>query len=120
MREQAKAIFVWYPKARIDLKMIHDENDVLMDDALVVARGFLKESKYACLYIRSEFPGGFKLLNNISTVQSLVQSNDTYVYGVGMLAVLATGVCVFFVYNTFPKKLVNAKQDQSPKRRHML
>ena len=51
-----------------------------------------------------------------------VQSNDTYVYGVGMLAVLAIGVCVFFAYETFPKnkKPVNEKQDQPPKRRHML
>ena len=38
-----------------------------------------------------------------STVQSTVQSN--HVCGVGMLAVLAIGVCVFFAYNTFqPKK----------------
>ena len=42
LREQAKAIFVWYPTARIDLKMIHDENDVSTDDELVVAREFLK------------------------------------------------------------------------------
>ena len=63
LREQAKAIFVWYPKARIDLKMIHDENDVLTDDELVVARNFLKKSKYTCLFIRNEFPRGFKLLN---------------------------------------------------------
>ena len=60
------------------------------------------------------------------------RSNDTYVYGVGMLAVLAIGVCVFFAYNSFPnnsflynsfpenKKLANEKQDQPPKRRHML
>ena len=40
LREQTEAIFVWYPKARIDLKMIHDENDVLTDDELVVARKF--------------------------------------------------------------------------------
>ena len=55
------------------------------------------------------------------SVQSTVQSN--YVYGVGMRAVFAIGVCVFFAYNTFqPKneKLVNEKQDQPPKRRHML
>ena len=39
LREQAKAIVVWYPKARIDLKMIH-ENDVLTDNKLVVARDF--------------------------------------------------------------------------------
>ena len=39
---QAKTIFVWYPKEREDLKMIHYENDVLTDDELVVARDFLK------------------------------------------------------------------------------
>ena len=31
-----------------------------------------------------------------SSVQSTVQSNDTYVYGVDMLAVLAIDVCEFF------------------------
>ena len=51
LREQAKAIFVWYPKARIDVKMIHDENDVLTDDELVVARNFLKsQSMHAYIY----------------------------------------------------------------------
>ena len=66
-----------------------------------------------------------------STEQSSVQSNDTYVYGVGMLAVLAIGVCVFFAYNTFQpkiKKLTNdhstarheQKKDQLPKRHPML
>ena len=55
------------------------------------------------------------------SVQSSVQSNDTYVYGVGLLTVFAIGVCVFFGYNTFqPKKIVNEKHDQPPKRRHML
>ena len=34
LRRQAKAIFVWYPKERGDLKMIHDENDVLTDHEL--------------------------------------------------------------------------------------
>ena len=50
LREQAKAIFVLYPKARIDLKMIHDENDVLIDDELVVARDFLKSQNiHVCI-----------------------------------------------------------------------
>ena len=40
LRRQAKAIFVWYPKERADLKMIHDENNVLTDDELVVVRDF--------------------------------------------------------------------------------
>ena len=63
LKRQEKAIFVWYPKERRDLKMIHDENSVLTDNELVFARKFLKKSKHACLYIRNEFPRGFRLLN---------------------------------------------------------
>ena len=59
LRRHAKAIFVWYPTERGDLKMLHDENDVLTDDELAVVRNFLKKSKHACLYIRNEFPRGF-------------------------------------------------------------
>ena len=58
LRRQVKAIFVWYPKERAD-----DENDVLTDDKLVIVRGILRKSKHACLYIRNEFPRGFRLLN---------------------------------------------------------
>ena len=49
--------------------------------------------------------------------------SDIYVYGVGMLAVLAIGVCVFFAYNTFQpenKKQTNEKKAQPPKRHHTL
>ena len=52
LRRQSKAIFVWYPKESADLKMIHDENNALMDDELVIFRDFLRTSKHACLYIR--------------------------------------------------------------------
>ena len=52
---QAKAIFVWYPKEKVDLRTMYDGNDVLTDDELVVARDFLKKSKYAYLYIENEF-----------------------------------------------------------------
>ena len=47
------------------LKAIHEENDVLTDNELIVARDFFKKSKYACPYIQNEFPRGFKLLNHI-------------------------------------------------------
>ena len=50
-----------------------------------------------------------------STEQSSVQSSDTCVYGVGMIAILAIGVCVFFTYN---KKV--HEEPIKPKRRHML
>ena len=65
LRGQAKALIVWYPKERADLKMIHDENDALTDDELVAVRDTLKKSKHACLYIRNEYPRGFRLLNRI-------------------------------------------------------
>ena len=57
--------YIWYLKERGDLKVIHNENDVLNDGKLVVARDFFKKSKYACVYIRNEYPRGFKLLNHI-------------------------------------------------------
>ena len=37
-----------------------------------------------------------------STSSHTTKSNDTYIYGVGILAVLAMGACAFFTYNTFP------------------
>ena len=46
LRRQAKAVFVWYPKERGDLKVIREENDVLTDNELIVARDFLKSKKY--------------------------------------------------------------------------
>ena len=58
-----------------------------------------------------------------STPSHPARYSDAYVYGVGILAVLAIVVCVFFAYNTSlskNKKLVNEKQDQPPKRLHML
>ena len=58
-----------------------------------------------------------------STHSHITRSNGAYVYGLGILAILAIEVCVFFTYNTFQpknKKLVNDKQDQPPKQYHML
>ena len=42
--------------------------------------------------------------------QRTVKPNDNYIYGVGILAALAIGPCVFFAYNNFQpknKRLVN-------------
>ena len=48
---------------RTDLKMGHDENNVLTDDELVIVRDFLRRSTHAILYIRNENPRGFNVLN---------------------------------------------------------
>ena len=61
--------------------------------------------------------------NTATTPATTTISIDTYVYGIGILAVLAIGVCVVFAYNTFRpknKKLINEEKDQPPKGRHML
>ena len=42
-----------------------------------------------------------------STSFYAARSNDTYIHGVGILAVLAIGVCVFFAYNTSRVKIKN-------------
>ena len=47
-------MLVWYRKEREDIKMIHDENNLLTDDELVIVTDLLKTSKHACLYIRNE------------------------------------------------------------------
>ena len=55
LRRQAKAIFTWYPKERGDMRTIHEENDVLTNDELIVVKEHLKNVKQACLYIRNEY-----------------------------------------------------------------
>ena len=60
---------------------------------------------------------------NSSTPSDATRSNDTYVYGVGILTVLAIVVCVFFAYNTSQtknKKTVNENKINYQKRRLML
>ena len=44
---------------------MHEENGVLTDDELVVARGFFRESRCGYLCIRNEYPRGFRLLNHV-------------------------------------------------------
>ena len=48
-----------------------------------------------------------------STPSHTTRSNNTYMYGVGKLAVITIGVFVFFGYNTFPKKQANEKKTGS-------
>ena len=55
-------MFVWYPKEREDLKIIHDGNNLQTDDELVNIRDFLRTTKYACFYKRIEHPDVFKVL----------------------------------------------------------
>ena len=52
-----------------------------------------------------------------ATVQPSVQSNDTHIYGVGIVAVLAIGACVFFAYN---KKSSQLQTKNKPTKNNLL
>ena len=82
---------------------------------------FLYMWPYTFYFFPHRWPRAFYIFPHRRTyvfyVFHATRSNDTYVYGVGMISVLTNGVCIFFAYNTFPKnkKQTNEKQDQPPK-----
>ena len=60
LRRQKKMLFVWYPNEKSDLKTIDEETNIIHD--LEFVKKELKSSKYACLYIRLEYPRSYKVL----------------------------------------------------------
>ena len=60
LRRQKKMLFVWYPNEKSDLKTIDEETNII--DDLEFVKKELKSSKYACLYIRLEYPRSYKVL----------------------------------------------------------
>ena len=50
-----------------------------------------------------------------SKVQSTVQSN--YFYGIGILAVLVIGVCVFFTYNKKARQVIHEQPIKKEEKR---
>ena len=66
LRRQVKQLFIWYPKERNDLRLIHEENEVLTNEELPLAKDKLKKSKYACLFIRVEYPQCWVIINGRS------------------------------------------------------
>ena len=57
IRRQAKMLYVWYPKKRTDLKVIHEENDIIeMQEELARVTRELKRDKHTCLLMRMEHP----------------------------------------------------------------
>ena len=50
-KNATKSKILWYPKERVDLKMMHSENNVLTDYELVIVRSLLKESKRAFIHM---------------------------------------------------------------------
>ena len=49
-------LYVWYPKNRMDLNTIHEENDVIGQEELARVKAQLKQGKHTCLIMRMEHP----------------------------------------------------------------
>ncbi|XP_057296946.1 uncharacterized protein LOC130625849 [Hydractinia symbiolongicarpus] len=59
-RKQKKALFLWYPNERSDMKMIDEETNLIPDRDDIKAN--LKKSKHARLMVRLEHPRTWKIL----------------------------------------------------------
>ena len=57
IRRQAKMLYIWYPKNRTDLNIIHEGNDVIeTQKELARFKAQLKWGKHTCLIMRMEHP----------------------------------------------------------------
>ena len=62
IRRQAKMIYIWYPKDRTDLNVIHEENNVIeMQEELARVKAQLKWGKHTCLIMRMEHPRAYQV-----------------------------------------------------------
>ena len=61
IRRQAKMLYVWYHKNRTDLRIIHEENDVIEMEELARVKAQLKQGKHTCLITRMEHPRAYQV-----------------------------------------------------------
>ena len=61
IRRQAKMLYVWYPKNRMDLNTIHEENDFMGPEELARVKVQLKSGKHTCLIMRMEHPRAYMI-----------------------------------------------------------
>ena len=61
IRRQAKMLYVWYPKYRTDLNVIHEENDIVTQEELANVKKKLKQGKHTCLIMRMEHPRSYEI-----------------------------------------------------------
>ena len=63
IRRQAEMLYVWYPKNRTDLNIIHKENDVIeTQKELARVKAQLKRGKHTCLNMRMEHPRAYGVM----------------------------------------------------------
>ena len=64
LRRQKKMLFLWHPDDKADLKTIDNETNIIDDDEeWKTIKKKLKDSKFGHLYLRSEHPRGYNVMN---------------------------------------------------------
>ena len=62
IRRQAKMLYIWYSKNRTDLKIIHEDNDVIeAPEELANFKEALKQGKHTSLIMRMEHPRAYMI-----------------------------------------------------------
>ena len=61
IRRQANMLYVWYPKNRMDLNTIQEENDFIGPEELARVKAQLKQGKHTCLIMRREHPRAYMI-----------------------------------------------------------
>ena len=61
IRRQEKMLYIWYPKNRTDLNIIHEENDVIEMEELARVKDELKQAKHTCLIMRMVHPRAYMI-----------------------------------------------------------
>ena len=54
-------LYVWHPKNRTDLEVIHEENDIIKMGELARVKEKLKWDKHTCLIMRMEHPRAYEI-----------------------------------------------------------
>ena len=55
-------LYIWYPKNRTDLKVIHEESDIIeTQEELARVKRELKRGKNTCLVMRMEHPRAYEI-----------------------------------------------------------
>ena len=54
-------LYIWYPRNRMDLNTIHEENDVIGLEELARVKAQLKRGKHTCLIMRMEHSIGYMI-----------------------------------------------------------
>ena len=63
VRDQAKQLFVWYPKNRKEFETIHDENYIVESkEEIARIKRELQNSSHSALYLRMEHPRGYHII----------------------------------------------------------